>query len=165
MNTLLFIPELFGVSIEVYFILLLLGASTFFFWRWLFKKYVKVDRTRKIATWSATILLTPMIYIGITMLWVFSINYYPSHAFDRQKWFADKEKRYELSKDIIETKMLIGKTKDEVRLILGDDGGTDEQDYWSYYLGFRPQLFGIDPDVLDIEFKHGKVIKVGQHET
>lgn len=37
MTPLLIIPEVFGVSIEVYFILLILGLTTYFFWRWLFK--------------------------------------------------------------------------------------------------------------------------------
>ena len=99
------------------------------------------------------------------MLWLFSISYHPTHDFDKEKWFANKEKRYELSKNIIDSKMLIGKTKSEVRQILGDESNTDASDYWYYYLGFRPGFANIDPDVLDIEFKDGKVIKVGQHQT
>lgn len=83
----------------------------------------------------------------------------------KKKWFADKEQRYEMSEDIIKTKVLLGKTKSEIRQILGDEGNTDESDYWSYYLGFRPGFANIDPDVLDIEFKNGKVIEVRQHET
>ncbi|MFB9865502.1 hypothetical protein [Rufibacter immobilis] len=78
---------------------------------------------------------------------------------------AAKEKRYELSADIIDSKMLLGKTKPEVRQLLGDEGNTDLSDHWNYYLGFRPGFANIDPDVLDIEFKDGKVVKVGQHET
>jgi hypothetical protein len=99
------------------------------------------------------------------MLWFFSMSYHPTHDFDKEKWFADKETRYELSEDIIESEMLIGKTKSEVRQILGDENNTDQSDHWSYYLGFRPGFANIDPDVLDIEFKDGKVIRVGQHET
>ena len=37
------------------------------------------------------------------MFWIFSISYYPSKDFDRQKWISDKEKRYELSEEIIES--------------------------------------------------------------
>ena len=133
--------------------------------RWLFKKFITVDKTRKIATWAATLVATPLIYLGLVMLWLFSISYHPTHDFDKEKWFANKEKRYELSKNIIDSKMLIGKTKSEVRQILGDESNTDASDYWYYYLGFRPGFANIDPDVLDIEFKDGKVIKVGQHQT
>ena len=165
MTTLLYIPTFLGVRIEVYFILIILGIPTFFIWRWLLKKFIKTDKTRKLATWTATIIATPLIYVGLIMLLVFSMSYHPNHDFDKTKWFADKETRYELSEDIIESEMLIGKTKSEVRQLLGDESNTDESDYWSYYLGFRPGITNIDPDVLDIEFKDGKVIKVGQHNT
>lgn len=165
MTTLLYISTFFGVSIEVYFILPVLGIPTFFIWRWILKKFIKVDKTRKIATWTATIVSTPLFYVGLIMLWFFSMSYYPNHDFDQQKWFADKEKRYELSEDILDSKMLIGKTKLEVRQLLGDEGNKDESDDWNYYLGFRPGFANIDPEVLDIEFKDGKVVKVEQHET
>ena len=165
MTKLLDIPVFFGVSIEVYFILIVLAIPTFFIWRWLLKKFIKVDRTRKIVTWTATIIATPLIYVGLILLWFFSMSYHPSHDFDKEKWLADKEKRYEYSENIIESKMLIGKTKAQVRQLLGDEGNKDDSDYWTFYLGFRPAFANIDPDILDIEFKDGKVVKVGQHET
>lgn len=99
------------------------------------------------------------------MLWFFCMSYHPAHNFDKVKWFTNKETRYELSEDIIESEMLIGKTKSEVRQILGDENNSDQSEHWSYYLGFRPGFINIDPDVLDIEFEHGRVIRVGQHET
>ena len=165
MKLLLIIPEFFGISIEVYFIILILAIPTFFIWRWIFRKHIKDRKKLNIATLIATIIATPLIYVGIIMFWIFSKSYYPSKDFDRQKWISDKEKRYELSEEIIESEMLIGKTKAEVKQILGDEENTDDSDLWNYYLGFKPQLFGIDPDVLVIEFKNGIVIKVGQHET
>jgi hypothetical protein len=154
-----------GVSIEVYFILLILGVPNFFLWRWLLKKKIKVEETRKMATWTATILTTPLIYIGLVTLWLYSMNYYPTNDFDREKWFANEEKRYELSEDLIESKMLIGKTKLQVRKLLGDEGNFDESDNWNYYLGLKPGLFSIDPDMFEIIFKNGKVILVRQRET
>jgi hypothetical protein len=165
MTRLLIIPEFLGVSIEVYLIILILAIPTFFIWRWIFKKNIDDKKKRNIAALATTIITTPLIYFVIIMLWIFSISYYPSNDFDRQKWLNDKEKRYELSENIIESKLLIGKTKMEVKQILGDEENGDNSDLWNYYLGFKPQLFGIDPDVLDIEFKNGKVIRVGQHET
>jgi hypothetical protein len=162
---LLYIPEIFGISIEVYFILLFISIPTYFFWRWIFKKFIQVNRTRRVATWTATILLTPLIYVAVFMIWVISISYYPSNEFDKQKWHKDIDKRYELSEDIIENEILLGKTTDEVKTLLGDDYQQSGPDTWSYYLGFKPQLFGIDPDYLEIEFKDGRVIKVSQHTS
>jgi hypothetical protein len=165
MMTLLYIPSIFGVSLEVYFILIILGVPIFLISRWLLKKLIKVEKTRKIATWIVTLIATPLVYIGLIMLWLFAIAYHPNHDFDKQKWSADKEKRYELSDDIINSKMLIGKTKAEVRQILGEEGNADQSDFWNYYIGFEPSFANIDPDYLVIEFKQGKVIKVRQRET
>jgi len=165
MNTLLYIPTFFGMSIEVYFILLLLGILTFFFWRSLLKKFIKADKTRKLVTWTVTIVSTPLIYAGLIILWVLSMSYHPDHDFDKEKWFNDKEKRYELSEDIIDSEMLIGKTKTQVQQLLGNEDNAKESNNWSYYLGFRPGFFTMDPDVLSIEFKNGKVVNVEQHGT
>ncbi len=163
MTTLLIIPEVFGVSIEVYFILLFIGIPTYFFWRWLLKKFISDDKSRKIATWSATIFSTPLIYVTIILIWILSISYYPSYNFDKQKWHDDIDKRYELSEDLIDSAILIHKTKTEVKQILGDDYQKSGNDRWIYDLGLRPQLFGIDPDYLEIEFKNDRVVKVEQH--
>lgn len=159
------IPVIFGLSIEVYFILIILGIPTFYFWRWLFKKFVKVDAKRKIATWLATIFLTPIIYVGLVLLWVFSISYYPTHDFDRQKWLNDKDKRYELSGNLIKSKMLIGKSKIEIRQLLGDESDNkDSFNVWTFGLGIRPALFNIDDSYLQVEFLEDKVINVEQHK-
>jgi len=161
----LYITTIFGVSPAVYLILIIIAVPTFFIWRWLLKKFIEADNTRKIVTWVATIVTTPVIYVGVILLLLVTIGNHPTYNFDKGKWLSDKEHRYKLSGHIIGSKMLIGKTKSEVRQLLGDEGNKDESDYWNYYLGIRPGFANIDPDVLDIEFKGGKVIKVGQHET
>jgi hypothetical protein len=158
------IPVLFGVSIEVYFILIILGIPTFYVWRNVFKRYIKIDKTRKIWTWTATLLLTPCIYVGLIMLLVFSISYYPNRDFDRQKWSDNQDKRYEFSNDIIESKMLIGKSKAQVRQLLGNEGDNkDSFNVWIFGLGIRPELGNIDYSYLQVDFKGGKVVNVEQY--
>ncbi len=165
MTLLLIIPEVFGVSIEVYFILLILGLTTYFFWRWLFKKFISDDKSRKVATLTATIFFTPLIYLATVMLWIMNMAYFPAADFDKQKWQTDIEKRYELTDDLIDDKVLIGKTMQQVQKLLGDDYQESGKDRWSYYLGTKAGLFGIDPDYLDIDFKNGRVVHVAQHTS
>jgi hypothetical protein len=165
MNPLLIIPEVFGVSIEVYFILLVLGVTTYFFWRWLFKKFISDDKSRKVATLTATIFFTPLIYLATVMLWIMNMEYYPAADFDKQKWQKEIEKRYELTDDLIDNEVLIGKTMQQVQKLLGDDYQESGKDRWSYYLGTKLGLFGIDPDYLDIDFKNGRVVHVAQHTS
>jgi hypothetical protein len=92
------------------------------------------------------------------------INYYPHRDFNKQQWLKNKETRYEYSKDIIESNILIGKTKAQVISILGDAGNLNTDDTWYYGLGYKPELFNIDPSSLAINFKNGKVVNVEQHD-
>jgi hypothetical protein len=163
MMPLLHIPVIAGLSLEVYFIVIILGIPVYFFCQWLCKKLLKENKTRKTVTWIATIIATPIVYFGLVVLFFFSSEYYPKHDFDRKEWLVNKDQRYEYSDDIIESKMLIGKTKDEVRKILGDVGNSNNENEWHYELGYRPEIGNIDPDTLVIEFKNGRVSNVEQH--
>ena len=61
--------------------------------------------------------------------------------------------------------MLIGKSKLEVRQILGDEGDNkDSFSVWTFGLGIRPALFNIDDSYLQVEFDSNKVVNVEQHK-
>ncbi|MDB6151547.1 MAG: hypothetical protein JWQ44_2995 [Chthoniobacter sp.] len=131
------IPVIFELSIEVYFILLFIAVPTFFFWKWLLKKYIKVDHTRKIFTWFATLVLTPIIYIGLISLLMFGMTYTPSKDFDKSQWLADKEGRFQMAGDIIKSKILIGKDTNQVKQLLGAPTWVGDTTYvWTYDMGF-----------------------------
>jgi hypothetical protein len=111
--------------------------------------------------------VTLILAIPISFLskWIFSISYYPSKDFDKQEWESNIQERYTMSADIIDSEILIGKSKQEVIELLGTEYSTYEENHISYYLGFVTGLANIAPDVIDIYFENGKVIKVSQHET
>jgi hypothetical protein len=69
-----------------------------------------------------------------------------------------------MSEYIIKNEILIGKTKDEIIELLGDDFYEGGNERISYYLGLAQGL-GIDPDILIIHFENGIVIKVYQKTT
>lgn len=109
MTHLLEIPVLFGLSIEVYFILLLISIPTYFFWRWVFRKRI-VDKTkRNITSLVSTIILTPVIYLGLIGIFIYLISREPSSDFDKSKWLTDREGRFAMGDDIVKSKILIGK--------------------------------------------------------
>jgi hypothetical protein len=164
MADVLFIPTIFGFGLDVYIILVVLGIPIYFIFRRRFKKRIQSTRKRKIVTWVSTILVTPLVYITIVAITFFCMEYYPNKDFDRQQWLTDKEERYEFAKDIVNSNMLIGKTKLQVEKILGNNSNPNENDYWYYDLGYRPELFNIDPDNLEIGFKNDKVILVEWHK-
>ena len=154
------------MSIEVPIIVLILAIPIYFLSKWILKKWnFGYEKNRKYLAIIPSVVLSPIVYIGLIYLWIFSISCYPTNDFDKQTWESNPEERYKMSEDIIESKMLIGKTKQEIVELLGNDFYSYSENHIAYGLGFVPGLFNIDPDVLDIYFENGKVTKVGQHET
>ncbi len=146
------------IGISLLFSVLVFAA--FFLWRWLFRKFIPIPKRRKIITWTVTALSIPPLFFAAVALYFVCASWYPDRAFNKAIWNYG-EKRYEVSEDIIESKLLIGKTKAEVRELLGQTDEPDAEDTWYYYLGYPPgQLFGIDPDALSVMFKLGKVTEV-----
>jgi len=121
------------------------------------------DSNRKFIAIIPAIVLSPAIYVGIVMIWIFSISYYPTKDFDRNEWISNTEERYRMSEDIIESDMLIGKNRADVIMLLGTDYGTHNESSLTYELGFVPGLFNIDPDYLEIIFEMEEVLSVHQY--
>ena len=92
-------------------------------------------------------------------------SHYTSRKFDKADWDTNVEERYRMSRDIISSEMLIGKTLEEVIEILGEDVSIDGEEHVVYYLGFVPSILAIDPDVLHIYFRNGQVTRVEQLRT
>jgi len=157
---------MFGLDFSVYVINLIIGVILFALLRWAFKKIIRHNNSLRVfLTWFSTIILTPLVYVSLITSFILFISYYPKKKFDESVWRLNKENRYEMTDDLIDRKLLIGKTKEEVKRILGQDYFKYSVDHWAYDVSFVPSLGGIDPDVLDVFFKNGKVEKVNQHET
>ncbi|MCC6762858.1 MAG: hypothetical protein IT252_16680 [Chitinophagaceae bacterium] len=162
-RTLIEIPIILGLSIEVYLILIIIAVPIFFFWSWFLKKHIKVDRTRKIATWSATLIVTPIIYLGIIMLFLFGITYSPKRDFDKSQWLTDREGRFEMADDIISSNMLTSKDSNQVKQLLGEPiRGSNNT--WIYDMGMGGGGLGFLFHSLIIKFENEKVITV-EHAT
>ncbi|MEP2690442.1 hypothetical protein [Maribacter dokdonensis] len=148
----------------VLIIILLIAIPTYFILRWILKRYqIGNANSQKFIAIISTIILSPLIYVVFVVIWMFSIAYYPKKHFDKNKWKSNIEARYEMSKDIINSKLLIGKTNNEVIDLLGSDYYTHSENHISYDLGIVPGLLNIDPDFLDIYFENQKVYKVEQN--
>lgn len=149
---------------ELFFILAIIGFCSFFVWKLIFKKLIEETSKINIATWVSAIVGTPLIYSGIKILFIYSMFHYQEKDFSSTRWHSDVENRFELSKKLIDSNLLIGKTKKQVEQILAkiEHFKVDE---WVYELGFVPCPGNIDPDILVVIFKNGKVIKVSQSNS
>lgn len=81
--------------------------------------------------------------------------------FDKTKWLNEPEERYKYVNELIESKVLIGNTKEDVKTLLGEDCKycTMESDNWMYYLGTEKKVGNFKYGVLDVEFSDNKVVK------
>jgi amino acid transporter len=153
--------SIFGIGTDAYLIVLCICVPLFFVWRRIFKK-IKNQNKRIVVTWLITLLSAPIAYILIFAAIFLIPMYYPNRNFDKVKWMNNKDTRYEYANNIINSKMLIGKSPAEVERLLGTDHFNEQYGGWFYDLGFTPG--SIDPDSIEIDFKNGKVANVIRHE-
>ncbi len=127
---------------------------------------IQRDPTLKTLTWVITIVTAPFILGGIFILFFLSIfnNDKPNIAFNKKIWDANKFECFRQSNDIISNKMLLGKTKNEVRLILGNEDNADSAEYNHYKLGELSRGMGWSEPFFEIEYQNSKVIKVEQYD-
>jgi hypothetical protein len=153
------------MSFEVPITIIILAIPTYFICKWIIKRLkIGNDTNRKFIALIPAIILSPIIYFGLVMIWIFSVSYYPTSDFDQNEWKSNIEERYKMSEDILESEMLIGKNRDEVINILGNNYSTNNENRLSYELGFVLGLFNINPDYLYIKFENEIVVSVNQYE-
>jgi amino acid transporter len=154
------------MSFSIPIILLLIALPIYFLIKAILKKYnIGSKDNRWLITFVTTLIISPIIYVIAITIWIFSLSYYPVNEFNKEDWTLNKEERFKMSKDIIENKILIGKTKSEIIELLGEDYYEYSDEHIAYELGFVPGPVNIDSDVLDIYFENGNVVKVEQHNT
>ena len=164
---LLTLPVIFGLSIEVYFILFVLGVINYFFFRWLFTAIIKVDAvTRQGVTWILTVAGTPVLYVALFLLFFKAMSYTPSLDFEAELWATQTHKRFQMAEDLIDSEILLGKDTTQVKAVLGDPGRygrcvwkKDSVNTWSYSMGAGGGLFGFLSHELALRFDQNKVVQ------
>ena len=142
-----------------FLIMLVLAVILFFLFRRAFRRFKRRD------IWSAVcaVIVSPAIYTLIILAVLFYINSAPDRVFDRDWWLNNSNKRYEMAGDIINSGMLLGKTKQEVVSLLGSDyvdSGNNDVPSIGYDLGFSSEAMNLPDKMLNIEFDGNKVINV-----
>lgn len=131
--------------------------------------FIRTIDNRKWLTLVISIFLTPIIYFYAfyPMLNIFS-SYHHQKYFDELSWKELPELRYEMLKNILETNVLIGMTKLQIKDTLGDyewlgwnyETNTEDHNYWNYSIGIKPGAFNEHKEILSLHFKNDKVIKI-----
>ncbi|PVY43225.1 hypothetical protein [Pontibacter virosus] len=124
-------------------------------------KYQLEKSTAWVGGLSFILLSFLLTYSSSLAIW----RYYPDTEFDQAKWWAEPDKRYKMTEDLIARELLIGKTRPEVEKWLGITGRENQRnERWKYYTGRLPGPFSLQPHVIDVEFKADTVARVTQYD-
>jgi hypothetical protein len=151
-----------GINMRMIIVLILLAISLYFLAFRVLKTYITKVRIRRLLSVLSAVFFSPVLYFGIVFLMLFVVSYYPKKDFDRERWVSQTELRYEMTDDIIEGNLLIGKSKSEIEGLLGLGGNSRESDLWKYNVGYVPSMISLDPDFLFVRFENGKAHEVYQ---
>ena len=144
--------------------ILIISIPVFFILRWILKRYIQNKKTKDWASIFGTLVLAPLIYIGLIFALFSYLFYEPQYDFDREKWFADKNLRFEMGDDIVKSEILKNKTKSEIIDFIGTPELSDSTDVWIYNLGMSVAGFGWQFNSLQLTFENDKVVDVKKIE-
>lgn len=140
----------------------LLLVPSFFLYRRILKK-IGVTAVKEYA-YLCTILfpiLFTWLFIAINSTYIYP--WIRSEKFDSHRWKKEENYRYRMVNDLMENKLLIGKTKKDVIELLGNTTEEGPCNNCIGYSTYEPdQGFSIDHEVLEINFDNqNKVTSVG----
>lgn len=164
--------EYFNITSGNWYFHLLIGIILFLLFKWLFGKFLIKRNLKLFLNIITTIILTPIVYyFAVTTLFsILFFEYHPENKFESKKWIENEQTRHEMRNDLINSKILLGKTKSELFEILGEPQSTfiinnDTINNFNYYMGSVGHGMGIKMYQLNIEFKNEKVEKVENIES
>lgn len=97
--------------------------------------------------------------VSKTLIWLFE------EQFTKENWKTYSYKRYKMTDEIIENKLIIGKTKQEIIFLLGNNMRSSKangKEQLVYPLGTPPSFFEEKKEKLIILFEAGYVVEVIQ---
>ncbi len=152
------------MSPEVPIIILIIAVPTFLILRWILKRFIQNKKTRNWTSIAGTIIIAPILYLVLVFSFFSYLFYEPQYDFDREKWFADKHSRFEMRDDIVESRILKGKSKSEIIELIGKPVSNDSTELWTYDLGMSGAGLGWQFNYLELTFENEQVSSVKKLE-
>lgn len=163
--------EYLNISSGNWYFYLVIGIVIFLLLKWLIGKFIKKRNFKIIVSLITTLILTPIVF-NISIPLFFSVlfyEYHPESKFDTIEWTENRSERHEMRKDLIESGILLGKTKSEIIKILGKPENNinienDTLRNWDYYLGSEGHGMGWKFHYLSLSFKNNIVQNAKNNE-
>jgi|GEM_PF-6320095 len=156
-----------------YLVYILIASILFLITRRVLGRYYPNLKTSKnIISGVVALCLTPIISIAIFMLFfnILLYQYHPDREFTKDSWHQGIEDRHQMSDDLLESQILIGKTRKQIATDLGLPSDkiqveTDTSSNWRYKMGHRSWGFGLKFYYLNIEFENHMTKRVRVEEV
>ncbi len=145
--------------------IIVLVIFVFYTIRWFLKRYTKINKKLNLVSVLATLIVTPVIYVVFVLAFFNGLAYEPKKSFDKESWFAEKNRRFEMRDDIVASGVFIGKNKTEVLETIGQPEANVINNVWKYYLGTSSAIFGVQHNYIILTFNNGKVSNIEKAEV
>ena len=132
-------------------------------------QFIKTIDKRKWLNILVSLVLTPLVYsyVFYPLLNIFS-SYHHQKYFNSEAWLKKPTLRYEMTDNILKTDTLIGKTKPEVKELLGtyewlswnDSIKNHDDNLWNYALGQKPGAMNTKKECMTVVFRADKVVRI-----
>ncbi len=129
---------------------------------WLLRKFeIGKKKYRWIFATLLTLVLAPLTFLGGILMTVLILFRTPDHRFTRERWDRDPEKRYTMARSIVRSKVLVGKTEEEIAELLGECGkytSLSDSSHRVYMLGTQYGLMTANTYYLEIVMEEGRAV-------
>lgn len=151
----------FELPVSVYVKLLIVSITVIIFCRWLVKKLTRLGRSKAYAINTTRLIYAGFIYTAFVWLVFKVITYEKRLIFSKDKWMTEKNKRYEMAEDLIQTGIIAGKDSNEVKALIGEpDFRNNTLQIWNYTMGEGGGGLGFMMHYLVIEFAADSVTSI-----
>lgn len=159
------------VSSQNAFFIFIIGCFIFLILYWLLHKLI-ASRILMISFASIlSISLTPILY-KLTVIALFTglfYEYHPERNFSEESWKENVINRHEMRNDILAKDRFLGKTKEEITVILGRPNSCyvtnkNSMEIWRFDMGRKGHGLGWKFYSLVLKFEKSKVLEVESEE-
>lgn len=136
--------------------------------------FVNTIDNRKWLTILVSLALTPLAYFYMLypMINIFT-NYHHQKRFSVERWHEKPSFRYEMSDDMMASKMLIGKSERAIDSLLGaaewltykHNLKSHDTHKWNYGLGVEPGAFNRYKECMELIFRNDTLSSMSQYQV
>ncbi|HRE37653.1 MAG TPA: hypothetical protein PK092_04390 [Chitinophagaceae bacterium] len=149
------------LPLSVYVKLLIAFAVVIIFCRWLVKRMIKAGKSKAHIMNAKRLIYAGFAYAAFVWLVFTMITFEKQTKFKRNKWIAERNERYKMADDLIQSGIITGKDSNEVKALIGEpDLRNVTSQIWNYNMDNGGEGFCFSIHYLVVEFMADSVSNI-----